>query len=179
MKISSLRTLLLCSIALIPLEIGAQTALPQGPAPIDLGLIPVGEERVVQLIGRLDLATATQQQVMAASRSVRFQIAENSGFCLALEAPGAATTFFVIGREGPGAPILFDVNTGLIGISSAQGRRTLARSTSPLAQTTILLEGVVGQSSSAPGDTLNVVIRAYLDSTPVPAIEMLCGPTLR
>jgi hypothetical protein len=172
---STIRGLVLSCLALLPFEVGAQT-MPAMPA--DLGLIPEGEERAFELRGVLNLETATQEQAMAAVQRTMFSIAETSGFCISLSAPAEPTMLFLVGREMLGSPVLFDVNTSPTGISNADGKRSILRTISPIPQTTFLLAAVVGQTSTAPGDTLNVIVRTYPDTMPQETIDAICGPGL-
>jgi hypothetical protein len=172
----TIRVLVLSCLAMLPFEVWAQ-AMPS--MPLDLGLIPEGQERMFQLRGRLNLETATQEQAMAAVQRAMFSVAESSGFCIALMAPAEPTMLFLVGRERLGSPVLFDVNTGPAGISRADGRRTLLRTVAPITQTSFLLAAVVGQTSTAPGDTLTVFVRTYPDTTPQNAVDGICGAPLR
>ena len=175
---STIRVLVLSCLAMLPLEAWAQAMPPVVAMPLDLGMIPDGEERTFQLTGVLNLETASQAQGMAAVQRAMFSISETSGFCIALSAPGERTMLFLVGRESLGSPVLFDVNTGPTGIGAADGRQTILRTVAPIPQTTILLAGVVGQTTVAPGDTLNVIVRAYPDGTSMETIDMICGPQL-
>jgi hypothetical protein len=86
---------------------------------------------------------------------------------------------FLVGRERRDAPVLFDVNTGPAGISSADGRRTILRTIAPFPQTTFLLAAVVGQTTTAPGDTVTVFVRTYPETTTPDVVAGICGPDLR
>lgn len=163
-------------LASFPFEVRAQATLSM---PVELGLIPEGEERSVELRGRLNLETASPTQSMGAVQRIRFSVAQSSGFCVALRASSERTMLSLVGREREGTAVLFDLSTAPTGIAPGDGRRTVLQTIAPIAETTLLLEAVVGQTARAPGDALTVFVRAYPDRTPRNQLPSICGPALR
>jgi hypothetical protein len=168
-----IRMLTLACLAMLPVQAFAQ-AMPSMTR--DLGFIPDGQERMFQLRGRLNLDTATQEEATPLVERTAFSFSANSGFCVAAMAPAAPTVLFLVGRERRDSPVLFDVNTGPAGLSSADGRRTFVRTVAPIDPTSFLLATIVGQTSAAPGDTVTLFVRVYPDTTPRDALDAICGP---
>jgi hypothetical protein len=171
-----MRALFSCCLVLLAFDVAAQGA----PAvPLDLGPIPEGEERTFELRGRLNLETASPEQTLAAVQQIAFSIADSSGFCIAIMAPAQRTMLSLTGRESAGSPALFNLSTAPTGIARDNGRRSVLATVAPIAQTTILLDAIVGQTSMAPGDTLTVFVRSYPDRTARNLLDGICGPALR
>jgi hypothetical protein len=176
-----LRRVLLSYIAILPFQVLAQEVPPPAPpapgAVRDLGLIAAGEERMFQVTNRLDLATATPDQVEALSDRSIFSIDENSGFCIAAMVPdkaaAAAVTF--LGRTVQTGFLLFNTNSGAGGLTPELGRRSVVQTTRPIVETNFTLATLVGQTPMAQGDTVLVFVRAYPDTTPAEDLPALCG----
>jgi len=167
---SVLRFCAILCLALLPLEVLAQQGVTPG-APLDLGFIPTGEERMVQLSGRLNLETASEEEAMAAVQQAAFSISQDAGFCIAATVPAEPVLFILVGRETADSPVLFDVNSS---VASADERVLFVATSSPIAQTRFLLSTVVAQTALAPGTTVNLFIRAFPDTTSLDRLQALC-----
>jgi hypothetical protein len=129
-----------------------------------------------QVSGRLDLQTASQAQFDAAVDATVFSVSANSGFCLAAMAPAAPTVILFNGAERTSSESLFDADTGANGLASSEGRRSFVRTTGPIDETSFLLSTLVAQTPTAPGSTAIIFVRVYPDTTPVAALDGICGP---
>ena len=181
-----LRSLTLTCIAARPFAALAQDVPPPAPPPApapapvvarDLGLIPDGEERMYQVSGRIDLTTATQDQVNALVDVTLFQISPTSGFCLAAMTPGMAPSVLLFnGTDRVSGMSLFDADSGPDGLALAEGRRTFVRTTGPVNEMSFILSTLVGQTPTAAGDTAVIFVRVYPETTPDAMLDEVCGP---
>jgi hypothetical protein len=175
---AKLRALILACLATLPLQAAGQDVPP--PAMMnplrDLGLIPDGEERMFQLSGKIDILTATQEQVNAAVDVTLFSISPTSGFCISALAPGDPTVLLFNGADRVSMVSLFDADSGADGLSTAEGRRTFVRTTGPVNEMSFILSTVVGQTPTAAGDTATIFVRVYPETMAAADLDAICGP---
>ena len=167
---SLLRICAICWLAMVPLEVLAQQGSMES-APRDIGFIPVGEERMLRLTGRLNLETASEAEAMAAVQRLAFSIAPDSGFCIAATVPAEPVLFVLVGRESADSPVLFDVNST---VASPDQPVLFVATSAPIEPTNILLATVVGQTVLNPGTAIDLFIRTFPDTTSIERLQAFC-----